>query len=53
MTPYEKLKSLPGAARYLTPGNTFARLDALAAGMSDSEAVRDLNEAGVRLFLRR
>ncbi len=50
MTPYEKLKSLPGAVRYLMPGTTFAQLDAIAAGMSDSEAARGLNEAGIRLF---
>ncbi|MDD5093550.1 MAG: hypothetical protein PHV74_04110 [Dehalococcoidia bacterium] len=37
MTPYEKLKSLPGAQDYLTPGVTFARLDAMVAKMSDNE----------------
>ena len=50
MTPYERFKSLPGAARYLTPGTTFARLDADATAMSDGEAVRSLGEAGIRLF---
>ena len=50
MTPYDRLKSLPGAARYLTAGTTFARLDAIAVAMSDSAAVRDLNEAGAGLF---
>ena len=50
MTPYERLKSLPGAAGYLTPGTTFARLDAVATAMSDGEAVHSLSEAGVRLF---
>ena len=30
MTPYEKLKSLPEAAVYLTPGTTFQQLDAVA-----------------------
>ena len=50
MTPYDRLKSLPGAARYLTAGTTFAQLDAIAVAMSDSAAVRDLNEAGTRLF---
>ena len=29
MTPYEKLKSLPEAAAYLTPGTTFQQLDAV------------------------
>ena len=50
MTPYERFKSLPGAARYLTPGTSFARLDADATAMSDGEAVRSLGEAGIRLF---
>jgi len=27
MTPYEKLKSLPDAAQYLKPNNTFKKMD--------------------------
>ena len=49
-TPYEKLKSLPHAQRFLKPGVTFAALDALAAAMSDNEAARRLNEARATLF---
>ena len=40
MTPYEKLKSLPEAAVYLTPGTTFQQLDAVAFALSDNDAVR-------------
>ncbi len=50
MTPYERLKSLPEAAACLRPGVTFARLDAVATAVSDSEAARTVNEAGIRLF---
>ena len=50
MTPYERLKSLPEAAACLRPGVTSARLDAVATAVSDSEAARTVNEAGIRLF---
>ena len=50
MTPYEKLKSLRGAAACLLPGTTFAQLDAIASAMSDNEAARALMEAGDRLL---
>ena len=50
MTPYEKLKSLHGAAACLTPGTTFAQLDAVAAALSDNEAAHALNAARDRLF---
>ena len=50
MTPYEKLKSLPDAARYLKPGVTFEQLDALAYAIDDNEAARRLNDARHRLF---
>ena len=50
MTPYDRLRSLPGAVGYLTHGTTFEQLDAVATAMSDSEAVRSLVVAGVRLF---
>ena len=50
MTPYEKLKSLPGAAACLTPGTTFAQLDAVASALSDNAAARALNAARIRLF---
>ena len=36
-TPYEKLKSLPGAQSYLRPGITLEKLDAIAGQMSDNK----------------
>jgi transposase InsO family protein len=49
-TPYEKLKSLPEAARYLKPGITFKALDDIAMQHSDNEAARLLNAARATLF---
>ena len=50
LTPYEKLKSLPGAATCLKEGLDFAQLDARARVLSDNEAARRLNEARDELF---
>ncbi len=50
MTPYEKLKSLPDASEYLTPGITFQALDAIANQYSDNDAARHLNQARADLF---
>lgn len=50
MTPYEKLKSLPDAAKYLKPGLTFETLDQLATAISDNEAAKQMNEARAKLF---
>jgi transposase InsO family protein len=50
MTPYEKLKSLPNAERFLKPGLSFKQLDAIAYQISDNEAARGLNAARVQLF---
>ncbi len=49
-TPYEKLKSLPGAERFLKPGVTFAALDETAYAVSDLEANRRANHARDELF---
>src|SRR5699024_6305366 len=49
-TPYEKLKALPDAARYLKDGITFERLDAAAYKISDNEAARQLAAAKAKLF---
>ncbi len=49
-TPYEKLKSLPDAARYLKPGITFDQLEKTAHALTDNEAARLLNEARKKLF---
>ena len=50
MTPYEKLKSLPGAEACLRPGIDFASLEVQARARSDNEAARRLNEARDNLF---
>ena len=50
MTPYEKLKSLVDAERYLKPGMTFEQLDEIALSISDNEAVKQMNEAKRVLF---
>jgi transposase InsO family protein len=50
MTPYEKLKSLHQAAKYLKPGMSFEQLDAFAGSISDNDAARHLNEARSKLF---
>ena len=50
MTPYEKLKSLPKAKRFLKPGITFEQLDRLAMSISDNQAAQQLNAARTQLF---
>ena len=49
-TPYEKLKSLPEAARWLKPGMTFESLDAVAYAQSDLGAALAVNAARDELF---
>lgn len=50
MTPYDKLQSLPDAARFLKPGISFKELDALTLRLTDNEAATQLNRARTRLF---
>ncbi|MGI9295492.1 MAG: integrase catalytic domain-containing protein [Pseudomonadales bacterium] len=50
MTPYEKLKSLPEAEKYLKPEITFEILDAIACQISDNEAADQLQQARQQLF---
>ena len=50
MTPYERLKSLPGAAEYLAPGVTLVKLDAIAGQMSDNEFAERMVQARSDLF---
>ena len=45
MTPYAKLKSLPGAGACLKDGATFAELDWSALAVSDLDAVGRVNDA--------
>jgi transposase InsO family protein len=49
-TPYEKLKSLPGAQSYLRPGMTFEKLDAIACQMSDNKFAERMVKARSNLF---
>lgn len=49
-TPYEKLKSLPEAEKFLKPGITFQQLDRRARQMSDTEAARKMRQAKVVLL---
>ena len=50
MTPYEKLKSLPGAEAYLKPALSFAILDKVAYAISDNQAADRLQKARQKLF---
>ena len=50
MAPYEKLKSISKAGRYLKDGVTLEQLDAQAAKMSGNDAALALNNARKKLF---
>lgn len=50
MTPYEKLKSLPDAEKYLKPNFSFAELDKIAYEKSDNEFAEEMNKAKKILF---
>ena len=50
MTPYERLKSIEDAERFLKPGVTFEQLDRTALADSDLAAMRDVNRARDELF---
>ena len=52
MTPYEKLKSLPGADSFLKEGLTYVALDRIAGARSDLRAAQALNVARLELFRR-
>ena len=49
-TPYERLKSIKGAERFLKPGLSFAALDAEANALSDLESARLVNRERDKLF---
>lgn len=51
-TPYEKLKSLPEAAKCLKAGISFEQQDVFAAAMSDTECARKMTTAKARLLRR-
>lgn len=50
MTPYDKLRSLPGADQFLKPGIDFHSLDRIATEMSDNQAADRLQKARQKLF---
>jgi len=50
MTPYEKLKSLSDAEKYLKPGVTFEKLDELATKVSDNKSAQILQTERDKLF---
>lgn len=49
-TPYEKLKSLPNAKKYLKPGITFSQLDEIAYAKSDNEFAQIMQDEKDKLF---
>ena len=51
-TPYQKLKSLQDAERYLKAERSFAHLDQIARKMSDTECARKLAAARTQLLRR-
>jgi transposase InsO family protein len=51
-TPYEKLKGLKKAERYLKPKLSFAQLDKTAQKMSDTECARKMAAAKAQLLRR-
>ena len=51
MTPYDRLRSLPDAERFLKPGVDFALLDAVATAETDLEAARRVQAERRELFL--
>ena len=50
MTPYEKLKSLPGARKHLKPGITLAKLDEIAYKWSDVQFAAIMQREKSKLF---
>ena len=50
MTPYEKLRSLPGAESYLRTGVTYEALDAIANQFSDNQFAERMVKARANLF---
>ena len=50
MTPYDKLKSLPDAGRFLKPFCDFIQLDEIASKFSDNQSAKLMNNAKIKLF---
>ena len=51
-TPYERLRGLAGAERFLKEGVSFEQLDRAARSVSDLAAMREVNRARAELFRR-
>lgn len=51
-TPYERLKSLPDAEKYLKKGITFEQLDKIAYSYSDNEFAKIMREEQDKLFTK-
>ena len=49
-TPWQKLKSLPGAATYLKPGISMASLDRIEGAMSDTEFAKKMGAAKAKVL---
>jgi len=49
-TPYEKLKSLPEATKYLKPNQSFAQLDSFAVALSDTDCAKKMGTAKAKLL---
>lgn len=50
MTPYDKLKSLPDAQRFLKPFCDFTQLDEIASKFTDNQSAKLMNNAKIKLF---
>ena len=50
MTPYEKLRSLPGPQTFLKPSVSFGHLDQIASEISDNQSAKRMNNARINLF---
>ena len=49
-TPWQKLKSLPGAEAYLRPGISIESLDRIGAAMSDTEFAKRMEAAKAKVL---
>jgi len=50
LTPYEALKKIPNAKKYLKPGTTFTQLDQISMQYSDNEYANIMDKEKTKLF---
>ena len=50
MTPYDKLKSIENAEKYLKPGITFEILDKVALNLNDDQSAEQLQKERSKIF---